>query len=66
MSIQEQSNFKTNKVKSSKSILKDSIDEKKIIIDGNGQFPKIIIIMENGKTREYELIKTQNGKYLLN
>ncbi len=66
MSIPERSNFKTNKVKSSESIFKDSIDEKKIIIDGNGQFPKIIIIMESGKTREYELIKTQNGKYLLN
>ena len=66
MSIPERSNFKANKVKSSKSIFKDSIDEKKIVIDGNGQFPKIIIIMENGKTREYELIKTQNVKYLLN
>ena len=50
----------------SKSISGDAIIENKIIINGSGQFPKKIIIVENTKKREYELIKTRNGKYLLN
>ena len=41
-------------------------DGEKIIINGEGQFPKRVVIIENEKIREYRLVKTQNGKYLLN
>ena len=50
----------------SKSISGKFLNEKKIIIDGNGPFPKKIIIIDNREKREYALIKTRNGKYLLN
>ena len=44
----------------------DRIDNETIIIHGDGRFPKTVVIIENGKKREYLLKKTRKGKYLLN
>lgn len=38
----------------------------KIIINGEGKFPKRVVIIENEKAKEYLLVKTKSGKYLLN
>lgn len=45
----------------------DRIEENKIILDGKGCFPKtLIIILESGKMREYRIVKTKNGGFILN
>lgn len=45
----------------------DRIEEDTIILDGNGPFPKrLIIILESGKKREYRIVKTRNGGFILN
>ena len=46
---------------------KDKIEGDQIILDGNGPFPKrLIIILESGKRREYRIVKTRNGGFILN
>lgn len=45
----------------------DRIEGDKIILDGKGRFPKkVIIVLEPGKIREYRIVRTKNGGYLLN
>jgi hypothetical protein len=45
----------------------DRVEGDKIILDGRGVFPKkVIIVLESGKEREYRMIKTRNGGYILN
>ncbi len=44
----------------------DRLEDDTIFLDGEGQFPKKVIIQESGKKREYRIIKTRNGGYLLN
>jgi hemin uptake protein HemP len=44
----------------------DRIEGNIIIIDSEGEFPKKVIVQENGQRLEYSLIKTRKGKYLLN
>jgi hypothetical protein len=44
----------------------DRIEGNKIILNGQGIFPKKLIIIEPGNKREYRLIRTQYGKYQLN
>lgn len=45
----------------------DRIEQDKIILDGQGKFPKEVIILEgNGEKKEYRIIKTRNGGYILN
>jgi hypothetical protein len=45
----------------------DRIEQDKIILDGQGKFPKDVIILEaNGEKKEYRIIKTRNGGYILN
>lgn len=45
----------------------DRIEGDKIILDGKGPFPKkLIILLESGNRREYRIIKTRNGGYILN
>ncbi len=45
----------------------DRIEGDEIILDGKGPFPKkLIILLESGNKREYRIIKTRNGKYILN
>jgi len=45
----------------------DRIEGDKIILDGRGPFPKkLIILLESGNKREYRIIRTRNGRYILN
>ncbi len=45
----------------------DRIEGDTILLDEKGQFPKkLIIILESGKRREYRIVKTRNGGYILN
>jgi len=45
----------------------DKIEGDRIILDGKGCFPKtLIIILESGKMREYRIVKTKNGGFILN
>jgi hypothetical protein len=44
----------------------DRIQGRTIILDSKGEFPKKIIILEEGKEKEYKLIKTRKGGYLFN
>jgi len=43
----------------------DRIEEDKIILDGQGKFPKKVIIYMYGKIREYQLFKTRNDGFIL-
>lgn len=48
-------------------IPRDRIEEDRIILDGKGPFPKrLIIILESGEKREYRIVKTRNGGFILN
>jgi hypothetical protein len=48
-------------------VLMDRIEEDRIILDGKGTFPKrLIIILESGEKREYRIVKTRNGGFILN
>jgi len=44
---------------------KERIEGNRIILDGNGNFPKSVLIYESKQVREYRLVKTKNGGYLL-
>ena len=44
----------------------DRIVGNKIILNGQGLFPKELIIIEAGKKLEYRIIRTKYGKYQLN
>jgi len=45
----------------------DRIEGNVIILSGTGVFPKkLIIILDSGKIKEYRIIKTKNGGYILN
>ena len=47
--------------------LNDRIEENTIILDGQGEFPKQVIILQpDGKKKEYRIIKTRKGGYILN
>jgi hypothetical protein len=45
---------------------KDRIEGRNIILDSEGEFPKKLIILEAGYEREYQIVKTRKGGYLLN
>ncbi len=45
---------------------KDRIEGRTIVLDSEGEFPKKLIILEAGHEREYQIIKTRKGGYLLN
>lgn len=42
------------------------IEDETIFLDGEGKFPKKLIIAECEVIREYRIIKTKKGGYLLN
>ena len=44
----------------------DRIAGDEIILDGQGKFPKKLIIIDGGRKLEYRIVKTRNGGYLLN
>jgi len=55
----------SNVVKSSN--IKESIEHDKIILDAEGPFPRRIIIKDcMGCKKEYRLVKTQSGNFILN
>ena len=44
----------------------DSIVGDKIFLNGQGKFPKKLIVFEADKKLEYFIVKSRNGKYQLN
>ena len=45
----------------------DRIEGDVIVLDGKGYFPKrVIIITEEGKKREYRIVRTYKGGFILN
>lgn len=42
---------------------KDRIIGEKIILDGEGKFPKEVIILNRDKPQKYRIIKTRFNKY---
>ncbi len=45
----------------------ESIDPEKIILDAEGKYPRQIIIRDkSGLRKEYRLVKTQSGNFILN
>jgi len=54
-----------SKAVSKESNEKDRISGRTIILNADGRFPKKILIIEHEKQREYSLVKTRNGKYML-
>ncbi len=45
----------------------DRIEGNSIILDGEGEFPKRVIILDRaGRTKEYRIIKTRYGRFILN
>ena len=46
--------------------IQERINQKSIVLNGNGFFPKKLIIIEPGKTLEYRIVRTKQGKYQLN
>jgi len=49
-----------------KRLKPDRIEGERIFLDGTGKFPKEVVILEPGKRKEYRLVRTGTGKYLLN
>ncbi len=44
----------------------DRIEGNKIILDAGGHFPKEVIVIDlPGKKKEYRIVKTRKGGYLL-
>jgi hypothetical protein len=43
----------------------DRIEENRIILDGDGRFPKKVIILESSEIREYQIVRTKRHGYLL-
>ena len=54
--------------KSSKSPkdLKDQIKGDVILLNGDGRFPKKLLILQPGKRLRYKLVKSKSGNFLLN
>ncbi len=49
-----------------KKNIQERIDQKSIVLNGKGFFPKKLIIIESGKTLVYRIVRTKQGKYQLN
>jgi hypothetical protein len=45
---------------------RDRVEGNTIILNGRGNFPKRLLIVELGKKKEYRLIRSRYGKYHLN
>ncbi len=53
--------------KTEKPTFTDRVESNRILLCANGQFPKMVIIVEeNGTKREYQIKKTRKGNYLFN
>jgi len=45
----------------------ESVNRETVILDAEGHYPRRIIIRDKGgATKEYRLVKTQSGNYILN
>lgn len=55
-----------NQGKSNKNQRFDRIEQGEILLDGEGKFPKTVIIREHYRIQKYRIIKTKNGNYLFN
>ena len=44
----------------------DRIEGDKVILNGQGVFPKRLIILDPHKVQEYRLVRSESGKYQLN
>jgi len=44
----------------------DRIEGNSIILDSRGDFPKRLIILTKDGVKEYRILKTRNGGYILN
>jgi hypothetical protein len=44
---------------------RDRVEGNEIILDGEGEFPKLVIIISKGDKKEYRIIKTKTGKFQL-
>ena len=49
----------------SKHEVREEVNEKQIVLDGKGFYPRRIIIIEPRKKLEYRLVKTKFGKFQL-
>ena len=57
--------MKTTQPKDPKAV-QDRIEGNSIILNGQGEFPKRVIIVDKSGSREYRIIKTRTGGYILN
>lgn len=46
--------------------IKDRIEDDIITLNGCGQFPKKLLILQPGKRLYYKLVKSKSGNFLLN
>ena len=46
--------------------VEERIERDRIVLDGSGKFPRKLLFVEPGRAKEYEIIKTAKGGYLLN
>jgi hypothetical protein len=44
----------------------EKVEGDKIILNGQGKFPKLIVIFNHDRRQEYKLVRSKNGKFLLN
>ncbi|MFC1896943.1 hypothetical protein ACFL0Q_09880 [Thermodesulfobacteriota bacterium] len=51
---------------SESGVHEDRVEGDKIILNGHGKFPKILLITERCRKLEYRIVRTKNGKYQLN
>lgn len=43
----------------------EKVENDRIVLNGSGRFPRLIIILERDKKIEYRLVKTRTGKFQL-
>lgn len=48
------------------SEVRERVEQEAVILNGEGVFPKRLLIIEAGKTLEYRIVRTRKGKYQLN
>lgn len=44
---------------------RDRVEGNDIILDGEGEFPKLVIILNKGDIKKYRIVKTKLGKFQL-
>ena len=49
-----------------KRIVRERIEGDRIILNGQGHFPKQVVIVQPDRKIEYKLVRSKKGKFLLN